>query len=138
MIKDYLKTIDKADEAYKTGDKSVKDSIKGVIDGGSRTKVHKHDGSQALIVTEDGNNLEIYQADTEEGVDGSFKITKTDEMPLGIGDVVHMPHDTLHTHGSISPGETLSHAAINNRPCGAGDYIATWYVTNKNTITGRI
>ena len=108
------------------------------FEGGSRTKVHKHDGHQTLIVTEGKGSLEIYQADTEEDFDGSFKITKTDEIPLNVGDVVHIPHNTLHTHGSISPGETFSHVAINNLPCGVGEYITTWYNTNKNTVTGRI
>lgn len=105
---------------------------------GSRTKVHKHDGPQTLMVTEGQGSLEIYQADTKESVDGSFKITKTDEIALDAGDIIHIPKDTLHTHGATSADRAFSHVAINNRPCGIGEYITTWYNTNKNTVTGRI
>lgn len=105
---------------------------------GSRTKVHKHDGSQTLIITEGQGSLEIYQADIKESVGGSFKITKTDEIPLDTGDIVHIPKDTLHTHGSISADRTFSHVAINNRPCGVGEYITIWYNTDKLMVTGRI
>lgn len=105
---------------------------------GSRTKIHKHDGSQTLVVTEGQGSLEIYQADTKEDADGSFKITKTDEVPLDSGDVVHIPKDTLHAHGSISADKTFSHVAINNRPCGVSEYITIWYNVDRQIVIGRI
>ena len=105
---------------------------------GARTKLHVHDGSQTLIVTEGQGSLEIYQADTSETTDTPFKITKTEETPLTAGDIVHIPKNTLHTHGSTNKDTVFSHIAINNLPCGVGEYITVWYQIDGDTATQRI
>ncbi len=103
--------------------------------GGARTKIHKHNGSQLLIVTEGRGSLEMYKTD---GTGDAFDIEKLEDIPLLTGDVVHIPQDTLHTHGSTDESKIFSHIAINNRPCGVGEYVTQWYESTGNQVTARI
>ena len=106
------------------------------FEAGARTKLHRHDGSQILIVTEGRGSLEIYESDGAAG--DVFGIRKQDATPLSSGDIVYIPAHTLHTHGSTDPAQTFSHIAINNLPCGVGEYMTEWYESDSNRVTGRI
>ena len=104
---------------------------------GARTKLHRHNGSQILIVTEGRGSLVTYDADQDqEG--GNFEITVGKTTPLTSGDVVFIPAQILHTHGSVDDSATFSHIAINNHPCGIGEYVTEWYNTKDGMATGRI
>ena len=105
---------------------------------GSRTNLHKHDGPQELIVTEGQGSLEIYDSEDFKSDGEPFTVTRTKTVPLSVGDVVHIPADTLHTHGSTNTGKTFSHIAINNLPCGVGEFVTAWYRTDGQSVTGRI
>lgn len=104
---------------------------------GSRTKLHRHNGSQILIVTEGYGSLVTYDADSD-SEDGRFAITAHKTTPLESGDVVFIPAHILHTHGSVDDSVTFSHIAINNHPCGAEIYITEWYNTKDGRVTDRI
>ena len=103
---------------------------------GARTKLHRHDGSQILIVTEGQGSLDMYESD-DEGSD-SFRIRQTQTVPLSTGDVVYIPENTLHTHGSTDAASTFSHIAVNNLPCGVGEYVTAWYESTGDAVTHRI
>lgn len=103
---------------------------------GARTKLHRHDGSQVLIVTEGRGSLVTYESDGS-GTD-SFGIRETGSVPLSTGDVVHIPENTLHTHGSTDNAATFSHIAVNNLPCGVGEYVTVWYESDGDRVTARI
>ena len=103
---------------------------------GARTKLHRHDGSQILIVTEGRGSLVMYESDDTDS--DSFPIRETETVPLLTGDVVYIPENTLHTHGSTDAASTFSHIAINNLPCGVGEYVTVWYESTDDTVTRRI
>lgn len=104
---------------------------------GSRTKLHRHNGSQILIVTEGRGSLVTYDSDrSESGASFSIAVRKT--TPLISGDVVFIPAQVLHTHGSVDGSATFSHIAINNHPCGVGEYVTEWYNTKNGMVTDRI
>ena len=102
---------------------------------GARTKLHLHNGSQILLVTQGKGSLELYRA---RGSGNAFDIEITEKILLFTGDAVCIPQDTLHTHGSIEKSEIFSHVAINNLPCGVGEYTTAWYETDANRVTSRI
>lgn len=104
---------------------------------GARTKLHRHNGSQILIVTEGCGSLVTYDTDGSEG-DTRFNITVRKTTRLMSGDVVFIPAQILHTHGSVDDSVTFSHIAINNHPCGVGEYVTEWYNTKNGTATDRI
>ena len=103
---------------------------------GARTKLHRHNGSQILIVTEGRGSLVMYESDDTES--DSFQIRETETISLSTGDVVHIPQNALHTHGSIDPASTFSHIAVNNLPCGVGEYTTMWYESSQDRTTHRI
>lgn len=106
------------------------------FEAGARTKLHRHDGSQILIVTEGRGSLEVFESDGPTG--DTFGIKKQKTTPLSSGDVVYIPANTLHTHGSTDTAQTFSHIAINNLPCGVGEYMTEWYESDTDVVTGRI
>lgn len=103
---------------------------------GARTKLHRHDGSQILVVTEGRGSLVMYESDDADS--DSFPIRETGTIPLLTGDVVYIPENTLHTHGSTDTASTFSHIAINNMPCGVGEYVTAWYESADDLVTRRI
>ena len=103
---------------------------------GARTKLHRHDGSQILIVTEGRGSLVMYDSDNTDS--DSFPIRETETVSLSTGDVVYIPENTLHTHGSTDATHTFSHIAINNLPCGVGEYVTVWYDATDEAVTRRI
>lgn len=103
---------------------------------GARTKLHRHDGSQALIVTQGQGSLIMYEADDSDT--DSFMIRAVETIHLSTGDVVYIPENTLHTHGSVDDTTTFSHIAINNLPCGVGEFVTAWYESDGSMVSGRI
>ena len=66
---------------------------------GSKTKLHVHNGNQVLMAINGKGSLEIFK---KYGINKSeFKIKRTQRINLNQGDIVHIPAQTLHTHGSI-------------------------------------
>jgi quercetin dioxygenase-like cupin family protein len=103
---------------------------------GARTKLHRHDCSQVLIVTEGRGSLATYESDGVES--DSFSIREISTTSLSAGDVVHVPENTLHAHGSTDATATFSHIAVNNLPCGVGEYVTVWYESDGDRVTGQI
>lgn len=96
---------------------------------GSRTKLHKHDGSQVLIATKGRGSLELFEK-VGSGRPG-FAVRKTSRTQLAKGDVVYVPAGTLHAHGSVGRAE-FAHIAINILPRRGSAYGTTWYETGPN------
>jgi len=104
---------------------------------GSRTKLHRHDGNQILIVTEGEGSLELFKK--HGGGKGDFGIKKTQRIPLKRGDVVYIPARMLHTHGSTNARKTFSHVAVNILPRKNAEYKTVWYESDfKSRATGII
>ena len=112
----------KADSVYFTGItvmKEITSKIKSndeklyhvTFKNGSRTKLHYHTGGQTLIVTEGNGSLQVFRkkSKTKNSLFG-IKLIKTDSLKKG--DIVYIPANTLHTHGSVSK-KLFSHFAIN-------------------------
>lgn len=104
---------------------------------GARTKLHLHNGSQILIVTEGNGSLEMFK------ILGSgkkqFKIKKTETTKLSSGDIVYIPAKVLHTHGSINKKKQFSHIAINILPTNRTIYKTDWYESDfKSAVTKKI
>ena len=101
---------------------------------GARTKLHSHNGSQILIVTEGNGSLEIfrrYGANKKQ-----FKIKKTETTKISSGDIVYIPAKVLHTHGSINKRKQFSHIAINILPTKNSIYKTDWYESDfKSEVT---
>jgi quercetin dioxygenase-like cupin family protein len=121
---------------YFTGNVKLKDissSIKSheqriyhvTFANGARTKLHYHTGGQVLIVTKGKGSLVIYEK--LENKSSNFKIKKTQQTTLNVGDVVYIPTKTLHTHGSINKKQLFSHIAINNNASSKAESKAIWY-----------
>lgn len=103
---------------------------------GSRTKLHLHDGNQVLIATKGKGSLEMFR---RFGTSKSnFKIKKTQKIILNEGDIVHIPANTLHTHGSIDKKKTFSHIAINILPRKNAPYKTIWYESDFKSKVSEI
>jgi quercetin dioxygenase-like cupin family protein len=106
------------------------------FENGAKTKMHLHNGNQVLIVTKGIGSLEIFQkyGTSKE----NFKIKRTQRIQLKEGDIVHIPSNTLHTHGSTNK-KIFSHIAINILPSKNSEYKTTWYESNfKTNVTKKI
>ena len=90
---------------------------------GSRTKLHRHGGSQILVVTGGKGTLDTYKR--LQGRGRGFAIKRQSSQPLSKGDIVHIPRGVLHTHGSAGKG-TFSHIAL-NVSCKPGAAYKTWW-----------
>ncbi len=103
--------------------------------GGARTKIHQHNGSQVLIATSGKGSLALFRRLGEGAAD--FGIEKTKTIRLVPGDVVFIPADALHTHGSTDDGEEFTHIAINN--LSGGSYTTDWYESDfKSRVSQKI
>ncbi len=96
-----------------------------------------HNGNQILIVTNGKGSLEAF---IKYGRKNShFKVRKTGSIKLSKGDVVYIPKNTLHTHGSANPRQTFSHIAINILPRKNSEYKTAWYESDfENIVTGIV
>lgn len=106
------------------------------FENGAKTKLHMHNGNQILIVTRGRGELVMFQkygtAKTH------FTIRPTSRISLTEGDVVHIPKNTLHTHGSADKRRTFSHIAINLISPGTSEYKTTWYESDFRRLAGTI
>lgn len=106
------------------------------FENGAKTKMHLHNGNQILIITKGIGNLEIFRKYGAKNTD--FKIKRIEKISLKEGDIVHIPSNTLHTHGS-SEKKTFSHIAINILPSKNSEYKTTWYESDfKTKVTKKI
>ena len=103
---------------------------------GSRTKLHMHDGNQVLIATKGKGSLELFRKYGSSKT--NFKIKKIQKIILSEGDIVHIPANMLHTHGSIDKKKTFSHIAINTLPRKNAPYKTTWYESDFKTRVSEI
>jgi len=103
---------------------------------GSRTKIHTHDGNQVLIATKGSGSLEIFRRYGSSKT--NFKIKKMEKITLKEGDIVHIPAQTLHTHGSINKKKTFSHIAINILSKKNSTYKTKWYESDFKTKISEI
>ena len=104
---------------------------------GSRTKLHAHNGNQVLIATGGRGVLEIFRRRGR--ARNRFGIEREQRIPLGRGDIVHVPSGTLHAHGSADKRGPFSHIAINVLPRGRTPYRTVWYESDlKSAVTGII
>jgi len=103
---------------------------------GSRTKIHLHNGNQVLIATKGKGSLEIFRRYGSSKT--NFKIKRTEKFTLNEGDIVHIPAQVLHTHGSIDKKIPFSHIAINVLPRKNAIYKTTWYESDFKTRVSEI
>ncbi|MGQ0771859.1 MAG: cupin domain-containing protein [Nitrososphaerota archaeon] len=104
---------------------------------GAKTKLHTHNGNQILIVTKGNGSLDLFKKFGKSKT--IFKIKKASTTRLGSGDVVYIPKNTLHTHGSINPRQTFSHIAINMLPRKNLQYKTIWYESDfKSMVAGIV
>ncbi len=108
------------------------------FEDGSKTKLHVHNGPQVLIATAGIGSLEIFERDGAGGGTDSFGIQRTQRIELREGDVVRIPKQALHTHGSENPGETFSHIAINILPGKNAAYETVWYESDFESVVSGI
>ena len=100
------------------------------FENGSRTKLHAHNGNQVLIAISGKGSLEIFRRYGSSKT--NFKIKKMEKIILNEGDIVHIPAQTFHTHGSIDKKKTFSHIAINILPKKNSTYKTKWYESDLN------
>ena len=91
---------------------------------GSRTKLHRHGGSQILIATGGRGTLDTYERLGRGG--RGFGIRRASSRQLAKGDIVHIPSGVLHTHGSAGRG-AFSHIALNVAGRPGARYRTWWY-----------
>lgn len=103
---------------------------------GARTKLHSHNGNQILIATKGKGSLVMYKKSGNKKT--SFAIKKTTTIPLNPGDIVYIPKNTLHTHGSTNKNRIFSHIAINILPSKSTKYKTVWYESDFATSVSRI
>ena len=103
---------------------------------GAKTKLHLHNGDQILIVTKGLGSLEIFRKYGTRKT--NFKIKRTGKISLEEGDIVYIPSNTLHTHGSIDKKRIFSHIAINIHPFRNLEYKTIWYESNFKTNVTKI
>ena len=107
------------------------------FEDGSRTKLHRHNGNQILIVTQGRGSLEFFSRRGSTG--GEFAMKRTKRIPLKTGDVAYIPAGVLHVHGSADRKKTFSHIAANILPRRNAEYRTVWYESNfKDRATGTI
>lgn len=104
---------------------------------GAITKLHHHQGGQTLIVTKGVGKIAFY---TKIGNGRSkFKIKKTKEIRLRLGDIVYVSAKKLHTHGSNNKNQAFSHIAINSSPIKNQEPKTIWFESDfKKNVLNRL
>lgn len=90
---------------------------------GARTKVHYHEGSQILVVTEGRGVLVLYKKIQANGK--NVKMKQDTKSLLRTGDMVHIPKNTLHWHGAL--GKSFGHVAFNGFTAKGKEAKTIWY-----------
>lgn len=106
------------------------------FENGAKTKLHLHNGNQILIATKGRGELVMFKKYGTKRT--NFTIKQTSRVTLREGDVVHIPKNTLHTHGSADKRRTFSHIAINLLHPGKFDYKTVWYESDFRRSAGAI
>lgn len=106
------------------------------FENGAKTKLHLHNGNQILIATKGNGELVTFKKYGSKRT--NFAIKQTSRVTLREGDVVHIPKNTLHTHGSVDKRKTFSHIAINLLQPGTSDYKTIWYESDFRKSVGTI
>ncbi|MDE1829687.1 MAG: cupin domain-containing protein [Thaumarchaeota archaeon] len=101
---------------------------------GARTKVHYHEGSQTLVITQGTGILVLYRRTNLSGK--HVKIRKATSSILKTGDVVYIPKNTLHWHGALK-GKNFGHIAFNGFTSKGREAMTIWYDSSK-TLAVRI
>lgn len=101
---------------------------------GAKTKLHTHDGDQILLATKGRGSLEVFSK--KQNKRQNFSIRRTDRIPLLPGDMVFIPRNTLHTHGSTDRKRPFSHIAFNI--ISGKTYKTTWYESDFAKIAKNI
>lgn len=134
--KSNLRKVNPAWFTGKTWMKSISDVIESEkhdmyhvhFESGARTKMHAHNGNQILIATAGKGSLDVFERTDNTSSKKTFAIKRTKSIKMAPGDVVHVPADVLHTHGSVDSEETFSHIAINVIPAKKNSkYKTVWY-----------
>lgn len=105
--------------------KSKEQKVYHVTFFGSKTKMHRHDGGQILIVTMGQGSISFYKK-IGKGKK-KFSIKKTYETRLRPGDVTYIPAKILHIHGSSGRKIVFSHIALNSYPAKNKEPKTTWF-----------
>jgi len=91
---------------------------------GARTKLHYHEGGQALFVTGGKGILELYTKYSS-GC-GKVKIRLNSKSELEAGDMVYIPKYRLHWHGALKKSN-FSHIAFNSFTKKGKEARTIWY-----------
>ncbi len=102
---------------------------------GARTKLHYHEGSQILIVTEGMGALALYKKTGKKGK--ISKIRQESKIVLKKGDMVHIPKNILHWHGALK-GKNFGHIAFNGFTSKGKESRTLWYNSNFKSLAERI
>lgn len=101
---------------------------------GARTKVHYHEGSQILLVTQGKGILVLYKGSTKRK---KIKIKTITKFLLKVGDMVCIPKHTLHWHGAIKK-KNFSHIAFNSFSSSGKEAKTIWYDSDYISFAMRI
>ncbi|MDE1764681.1 MAG: cupin domain-containing protein [Thaumarchaeota archaeon] len=102
---------------------------------GAKTKLHHHEGSQVLVVTQGTGTLVLYK---KIRVHGKTTVIKQEtKTMLKAGDIACIPKNTLHWHGAIR-GKSFAHVAFNGFSAQRKEARTIWYDSNFKSIAVRI
>lgn len=104
---------------------------------GAKTKLHYHEAGQTLIITEGVGILVIYKK-INGSVKTGLKIRQISKTSLKKGDVVYIPKNTLHIHGSTSQYQKFSHIAINSHTAAGLEAKTIWFDSDLKTFAKNI
>ncbi len=102
---------------------------------GARTKLHYHEGSQILVVTEGVGTLAMYKKIAVKGKNA--KITQESKTVLKKGDIVHIPKNTLHWHGALKD-KNFAHIAFNGFTSRGKEAKTLWYDSDFKSLAVKI
>ena len=100
----------------------------------ARTKVHYHEGGQILMVTEGKGILVLYKKVQTTGKNA--KIKQDTKSLLKTGDMVYIPKNTLHWHGTL--GRNFAHVAFNAFTAKGKEAKTIWYDSNFKSSAVKI
>ena len=90
---------------------------------GARTKIHYHEGGQALLVTQGCGILVLYKGNKKRNKIAIKPMSKT---LLKVGDMVYIQKYTLHWHGAVLK-KNFSHIAFNSFTSNGKEARTIWY-----------
>jgi len=125
MLRDISKVIGSTDQkVYYAGFKN-----------GARTKLHYHEGGQALLVMDGNGILVLYKKSNLKRK--KIRIKPVSSSFLKMGDMVYIPKNTLHWHGAIEK-KNFSHVAFNSFTDAGKESKTIWYDSNYTSFATMI